>query len=171
LLRRTHLDELPQLLNVLRGEMSIVGPRPEQPHYVERLERIIPFYTRRHQLRPGLTGWAQIHCGYAGSERGTMWKLSHDLYYLRHRSFALDVKILLATIVTSCSPPQFREPRQLPFVLGIPAELAEPAAEMLGRDHQLSSAPLLPCRAVCRRPRNSCAKGAKRPRRSSPLLA
>jgi exopolysaccharide biosynthesis polyprenyl glycosylphosphotransferase len=139
-LRRTHLDELPQLLNVLRGEMSIVGPRPEQPHYVEELERFVPFYMRRHQLRPGLTGWAQIHCGYAGSERGTMWKVSHDLYYLRHRSLALDAKILLATVVTSCAPPQFLEPRHLPFVFGISAELVEPTQEMsLGTAREAAS--------------------------------
>ena len=85
-LRRTHLDELPQLVNVLRGEMSLVGPRPEQPEFVDRLEQILPFYQRRHLMRPGITGWAQVRCGYAGSDVGSAWKLCHDLYYAKHRS-------------------------------------------------------------------------------------
>ena len=80
------LDELPQLVNVLRGEMSLVGPRPEQPEFVDRLERALPFYQRRHLIRPGITGWAQIRCGYAGSDIGSAWKLCHDLYYAKHRS-------------------------------------------------------------------------------------
>ncbi|HEV7614847.1 MAG TPA: exopolysaccharide biosynthesis polyprenyl glycosylphosphotransferase [Solirubrobacterales bacterium] len=93
-LRRTHFDELPQLLNVLKGEMSIVGPRPEQPGFVEALEESVPFYSRRHVARPGITGWAQVGCGYAGSHEGTLWKLSHDLYYLKHRSLTFDLLIL-----------------------------------------------------------------------------
>ena len=88
-LRRTHLDELPQVLNVLRGEMSVVGPRPEQPAFVDRLEQVVPFYQRRHLMKPGLTGWAQVRCGYAGSDIGSAWKVCHDLYYLKHRSIAL----------------------------------------------------------------------------------
>jgi lipopolysaccharide/colanic/teichoic acid biosynthesis glycosyltransferase len=99
-LRRTHLDELPQLLNVLRGEMSLVGPRPEQPEFVERLERALPFYQRRHLMRPGITGWAQIRCGYAGSDIGSAWKLCHDLYYAKHRSLGLDLLILFETLST-----------------------------------------------------------------------
>ena len=94
LLRRTHLDELPQLLNVLRGEMSLVGPRPEVPEFVERLEQTLPFYGRRHLVKPGLTGWAQVRVGYAGSDLGSAWKLCHDLYYVKHRSLALDLMIL-----------------------------------------------------------------------------
>jgi exopolysaccharide biosynthesis polyprenyl glycosylphosphotransferase len=117
-LRRSHLDELPQLLNVLRGEMSLVGPRPEQPQYVEQLERSVRFYSRRHQLRPGLTGWAQLHCGYAGSERGTAWKLSHDLFYLRHRSLSLDLKILAMTLTAPFSRHQFAELEHRPLVFG-----------------------------------------------------
>jgi exopolysaccharide biosynthesis polyprenyl glycosylphosphotransferase len=93
-MRRTHCDELPQILNVLKGEMSIVGPRPEQPNFVETLEESIPFYSRRHVVRPGITGWAQVGCGYAGSHEGTLWKLSHDLYYLKHRSLTFDFLIL-----------------------------------------------------------------------------
>jgi lipopolysaccharide/colanic/teichoic acid biosynthesis glycosyltransferase len=98
LLRRTHLDELPQLANILKGDMSLVGPRPEQPEFVERLEAIVPFYHRRHLIKPGLTGWAQIHCGYGGSDIGSAWKVAHDLYYLKHRSLRLDLAILVATV-------------------------------------------------------------------------
>ena len=98
LLRCTHVDELPQLLNVLRGEMSLVGPRPEQPAVVERLERDVPFYQRRHLIRPGITGWAQIRCGYARSESGSIWKHCHDLYYLKHRSIRIDLWILLVSV-------------------------------------------------------------------------
>jgi exopolysaccharide biosynthesis polyprenyl glycosylphosphotransferase len=99
-LRRTHLDELPQLVNVLRGDMSLVGPRPEQPEFVDRLERMLPFYQRRHLIRPGITGWAQIRCGYAGSDIGSAWKLCHDLYYAKHRSTAVDLLILGETFAT-----------------------------------------------------------------------
>jgi lipopolysaccharide/colanic/teichoic acid biosynthesis glycosyltransferase len=98
LLRCTHLDELPQLFNVFRGEMSLVGPRPEQPAVVEQLERDVPFYQRRHLVRPGITGWAQIRCGYARSESGSVWKHCHDLYYLKHRSIAIDLRILVVSL-------------------------------------------------------------------------
>ena len=100
LLRRAHLDEMPQLINVIKGEMSLVGPRPEQPEFVDRLEDMIPFYQRRHLLKPGITGWAQVRCGYAGSDIGSAWKLSHDLYYLKQRSMAFDLAILLETLRT-----------------------------------------------------------------------
>jgi lipopolysaccharide/colanic/teichoic acid biosynthesis glycosyltransferase len=100
LLRRTHLDELPQLVNVIRGEMSLVGPRPEQPVFVDRLEGMLPFYQRRHLMRPGITGWAQIRCGYAGSDVGSAWKLCHDLYYAKHRSIGVDLLILCETFAT-----------------------------------------------------------------------
>jgi lipopolysaccharide/colanic/teichoic acid biosynthesis glycosyltransferase len=96
-LRRTHLDELPQLVNVLRGDMSLVGPRPEQPEFVERLEREVPFYQRRHLIRPGISGWAQVRCGYARSDAGSEWKHCHDLFYLKHRSISLDMWILAKT--------------------------------------------------------------------------
>jgi exopolysaccharide biosynthesis polyprenyl glycosylphosphotransferase len=97
LLRRTHLDEIPQLVNVARGEMSVVGPRPEQPEFVERLEHTLPHYSRRHLIKPGLTGWAQVRCGYAGSDTGSEWKLCNDLFYLKHQSLGLDVAILAET--------------------------------------------------------------------------
>jgi exopolysaccharide biosynthesis polyprenyl glycosylphosphotransferase len=97
-LRRTHIDELPQLWNILRGEMSLVGPRPEQLSFVTRLEATLPFYQRRHLIRPGLTGWAQVRCGYAGSEDGAAWKLCNDLYYVKYRSLGLDLLVLIETI-------------------------------------------------------------------------
>lgn len=119
-LRRSHLDELPQLLNVIRGEMTIVGPRPEQPTFVESLEESVPFYNRRHTLRPGITGWAQVSCGYAGSHEGALWKLSHDLYYLKHRSFTFDLLILGETLRTLVADAQFQPDLQLPtFVYSV----------------------------------------------------
>jgi exopolysaccharide biosynthesis polyprenyl glycosylphosphotransferase len=99
-LRKLHIDELAQLYNVLRGEMSIVGPRPEQPNIVSRLEEGIAFYSRRHLIKPGLAGWAQLRCGYARTERGSAWKLCHDLYYLKHRSLRFDIVILVRTFLT-----------------------------------------------------------------------
>ena len=97
LMRLLRLDELPQLWNVLRGEMSIVGPRPERPEFFEQLEAEVPFWTQRQLLRPGITGWAQIRAAYAADTLGTVEKLSYDLWYLRHRSIVLDVIICLKT--------------------------------------------------------------------------
>ncbi|MDX6632080.1 MAG: hypothetical protein QOG26_85, partial [Solirubrobacterales bacterium] len=97
-LRRTHIDELPQLWNVLRGEMTMVGPRPERPQLVTELEGQFRYYERRHLMKPGLTGWAQVRCGYAGSDRGSAWKLCHDLYYLKHRSIWFDLLIVAETL-------------------------------------------------------------------------
>jgi len=117
-LRKSHLDELPQLWNVIRGEMSLVGPRPEQPEFVDRLERSVPFYQRRHMVRPGITGWAQVRCGYAGSDVGSAWKLCHDLYYLKHRSMVFDVVILGETFRTLFSDRRHAiEPRHTSFIL------------------------------------------------------
>lgn len=98
-LRRLHIDELPQIVNVLRGDMTLVGPRPEQPAITAELERKFPHYSRRLLVKPGVTGWAQVRCGYAGSELGTAWKLCHDLFYLKHRSTLIDLLIMLETIV------------------------------------------------------------------------
>ena len=106
-LRRTHLDEMPQLINVLRGEMSLVGPRPEQPAIVSILEQTIPFYARRHLVIPGITGWAQVECGYAGSTLGTGWKIGHDLYYLRRRTLTFDALILIETLHMLVADRQF----------------------------------------------------------------
>ena len=97
-LRRLHLDELPQLANMLRGDLSLVGPRPEQPTYVQELRDKIPFYDLRHLVRPGLTGWAQVKYGYSGDERGAVEKLQYDFYYLRHQGLALDMKTLGRTL-------------------------------------------------------------------------
>lgn len=97
LLRPTRIDELPQLINILMGDMSFVGPRPERPEFMSELETAIPFYACRHLVRPGLTGWAQIHHPYGSSVEDTRRKLEFDLYYLRRRSPFLDLVILLRT--------------------------------------------------------------------------
>jgi lipopolysaccharide/colanic/teichoic acid biosynthesis glycosyltransferase len=97
-LRRTHLDELPQVINVLRGEEAIVGPRPEQPHYVQLLTEKIPFYDMRHLIRPGLTGWAQVNYPYGGSELDALEKLQYEFYYLRHQGLTLDLRIMVRTL-------------------------------------------------------------------------
>jgi exopolysaccharide biosynthesis polyprenyl glycosylphosphotransferase len=96
-LRKSRLDELPQVVNVLRGEMSLVGPRPERPEFVEQLAREIPFYRARHAVKPGLTGWAQVRYGYGNSVKDARIKLEYDLYYVRHASLYLDAIILLKT--------------------------------------------------------------------------
>lgn len=97
-LRRSHLDELPQVLNVLRGDLSLVGPRPEQPAYVAELVGKLPFYDLRHLVRPGVTGWAQVKFGYAGSAADALEKLQYEFFYLRRQSLALDVRILGRTV-------------------------------------------------------------------------
>ena len=97
-LRRTRMDELPQLINVLRGEMSIVGPRPERPEFYSTLEAAVPFWTRRHLLKPGITGWAQLRAGYAADEQSTEEKLAYDLWYLRHQSLIVDLLICARTL-------------------------------------------------------------------------
>ena len=99
-LRKTRLDELPQLLNILRGEMSFVGPRPERPEFAFSAEILaqIPFYQVRHSIKPGLTGWAQIKYPYGASIKDTLQKLQYDLYYIKNRSFALEIAIILKTI-------------------------------------------------------------------------
>lgn len=97
-LRRTRLDEIPQLWNVLKGDMSLIGPRPERPEFDILLEKNIPNYKLRNWIRPGLTGWAQINIPYSSSEEDSEIKLSYDLYYIRNRSTWLDAIILLKTI-------------------------------------------------------------------------
>ena len=97
-LRRTHLDELPQVVNVLRGELSIVGPRPEQPQVVSELVDKLPFYRLRHLVRPGLTGWAQVKFQYAGTQEETLEKLQYEFYYLRRQGLGLDLRIVGRTI-------------------------------------------------------------------------
>ena len=97
-LRRTRVDELPQFWNVLRGEMSIIGPRPERPEFVERLAKEIPMYLQRHWLKPGITGWAQINFPYGASVEDSREKLCYDLYYLKHTSLLLDLHIAVRTL-------------------------------------------------------------------------
>lgn len=98
ILRRYRLDELPQLWNVLKGDMSIVGPRPEQVAFARQFEKEIPFYQWRHRVKPGITGWAQVQQGYAAGVEDTIEKLEYDLYYVKHLSFWLDVFIMLRTV-------------------------------------------------------------------------
>ncbi|WP_428408091.1 exopolysaccharide biosynthesis polyprenyl glycosylphosphotransferase [Hyphococcus sp.] len=97
-IRKFRIDEIPQAINVLRGEMSFVGPRPERPEFVRELEREIPLYHCRHLVKPGITGWAQVKYEYAASVEGARTKLRYDLYYIRHLSPALDLMIVLMTI-------------------------------------------------------------------------
>jgi sugar transferase (PEP-CTERM system associated) len=96
-LRRARLDELPQLWNVLRGEMSFVGPRPERPFFVEQLRKVIPFYDERHSVKPGITGWAQVKFRYGSSLEDAEEKLEYDLYYIKHMSWSFDLGILVYT--------------------------------------------------------------------------
>jgi exopolysaccharide biosynthesis polyprenyl glycosylphosphotransferase len=97
ILRPAGLDELPQLVNVLLGDMSLVGPRPERPHFVEIFRRDIPGYMRRHALKPGITGWAQV-CGWRG-DTSIRKRVEHDLYYLQHWTLGFDLKILFLTVI------------------------------------------------------------------------
>ena len=90
--RKTRLDEVPQLINVLRGDMSMIGPRPERPEHVVRLQEKIPFYRTRLIVRPGLTGWAQVRYDYGSNDEDALIKLQYDLYYIRHQSLILDLK-------------------------------------------------------------------------------
>jgi lipopolysaccharide/colanic/teichoic acid biosynthesis glycosyltransferase len=98
IIRRSRIDELPQLWNVLRGDMSFVGPRPERPFFVDQLAHQVPYYGARHSVKPGITGWAQVRYGYGGSTEDAVRKLEFDLYYVKNHSLLLDVVILLKTI-------------------------------------------------------------------------
>jgi sugar transferase (PEP-CTERM system associated) len=97
MIRKLRLDEIPQMLNVLKGEMSFVGPRPERPFFVDILSEI-PFYSERHVIKPGITGWAQIWYHYGASKEDALQKLKYDLYYIKHMSFILDLTIIFDTI-------------------------------------------------------------------------
>jgi exopolysaccharide biosynthesis polyprenyl glycosylphosphotransferase len=97
-LRRTRLDELPQVINVIKGEMSIVGPRPERPEFVGELMRQLPIYRARHFVKPGITGWAQVRFSYGSSVEDARIKLEYDLYYIKHQGVFLDLLILLKTL-------------------------------------------------------------------------
>jgi lipopolysaccharide/colanic/teichoic acid biosynthesis glycosyltransferase len=98
IIRLTRLDELPQLWNVMRGDMSFVGPRPERPFFVEQLARDIPFYLQRHAVKPGITGWAQVKYRYGSTVEDAMEKLRYDLYYIKHLSIFFDLTIVLDTV-------------------------------------------------------------------------
>ncbi|MEA3248868.1 MAG: sugar transferase [Patescibacteria group bacterium] len=100
ILRHTHLDELPQLWNIMKGDMSFVGPRPERPEFVGELEKMVPYYSLRHLVRPGVSGWAQINYRYGASVDDATRKLAYDLYYIKHRNHLLDLKIGLKTAAT-----------------------------------------------------------------------
>ena len=141
-LRATRLDEIPQLLNVLRGEMSLVGPRPERPEFVATLTAQIPFYQERLLVPPGITGWAQIQYPYAASVEAARLKLQFDLYYIKHMSLALDLTILLKTVKT--------------ILVGMRHSADEPAAQQpaLGEDDPG------PLRVLPGAPPNSASKSA-----------
>jgi sugar transferase (PEP-CTERM system associated) len=97
-MRKTRIDELPQILNVFKGEMSFVGPRPERPYFVEQLIEVVPYYNVRHSVKPGITGWAQVRYGYGSSAEDALQKLQYDLYYVKNNSLFLDVLILIDTL-------------------------------------------------------------------------
>jgi exopolysaccharide biosynthesis polyprenyl glycosylphosphotransferase len=120
-MRRLRLDELPQLWNVLSGDMSLVGPRPERPEFLAELSQHLPFWTRRHLIKPGLTGWAQVRQGYAASADETSTKLSYDFWYLRHRSLTVDLAILLRTMLVVVHGDGARRPAATP----VPAAIAD----------------------------------------------
>jgi exopolysaccharide biosynthesis polyprenyl glycosylphosphotransferase len=98
ILRKTRLDEIPQLYNVLKGDMCFIGPRPERPEFVEKLKQVIPFYSQRHFIKPGLTGWAQVKYPYGASVEDAIEKLRYDLYYIKNMSVNLEILIILETI-------------------------------------------------------------------------
>jgi sugar transferase (PEP-CTERM system associated) len=96
-IRKLRIDEIPQMINVLKGEMSFVGPRPERPFFTEQLKKEIPFYSERHSIKPGITGWAQICYPYAASKEDQLEKLKYDLYYVKHMSIFFDLRVILKT--------------------------------------------------------------------------
>ena len=98
LIRKIRFDELPQLFNVLRGEMSIVGPRPERPEFVKTFDEKIPYYRQRHAVRPGITGWAQINYKYGDTLEDVIAKLEYDLYYIKNMCWSLDTYIIFHTV-------------------------------------------------------------------------
>ena len=99
-MRKSRIDELPQFFNVLKGDMAVIGPRPERPFFVEEIARVMPFYETRHVIKPGLTGWAQVNYSYGESIDESLIKLQYDLYYIKHRSVFLDLSITFKTITT-----------------------------------------------------------------------
>ena len=108
-MRRTRIDEIPQLYNVLRGEMSFIGPRPERPAFVETLNQVISYYDYRHTVKPGVSGWAQINYPYGSSVEDAKRKLEYDLYYIKNYSLFLDIIVLLQTIRVIIRPEPARD--------------------------------------------------------------
>jgi lipopolysaccharide/colanic/teichoic acid biosynthesis glycosyltransferase len=131
-LRRTHLDELPQLLNVLRGEMSLIGPRPERPEFTAKLERALPAYPERLRVRPGVTGLAQVHLPGDTSLASVRIKLAHDLYYIQQLSPGLDVRIMVCTLLRVLGV-SFESIRRLS---GLPSEAAVERAVQIIMDEK-----------------------------------
>jgi exopolysaccharide biosynthesis polyprenyl glycosylphosphotransferase len=127
-LRKTHMNETPQLLQVLKGDMTLVGPRPEPPELVEALGASVPYYERRTLVKPGLTGWAQVRCGYAGSRSGSAWKMCHDLYYVKHRSAGFDLMVLAQTIDALIERNREELMPAPDFILGESTEFRAPVA-------------------------------------------
>ncbi|MFT5436503.1 MAG: exopolysaccharide biosynthesis polyprenyl glycosylphosphotransferase [Ulvibacter sp.] len=99
-LRKSRFDEIPQFINVIKGDMSVIGPRPERPVFVKELSEEIPFYEVRHLVKPGVTGWAQVNANYGSSKEDSLEKLQYDLYYIKHRSLILDISIVIKTLST-----------------------------------------------------------------------
>jgi lipopolysaccharide/colanic/teichoic acid biosynthesis glycosyltransferase len=99
-MRKTRLDEFPQFINILKGDMAIIGPRPERPVFVQEIASVMPFYETRHIIKPGLTGWAQVNYAYGDSMEDSLVKLQYDLYYIKHRSIFLDINITIKTFST-----------------------------------------------------------------------
>ena len=99
-LRKTRIDEFPQFINILKGDMAVIGPRPERPFFVKEIAEIMPFYETRHIIKPGLTGWAQVNYSYGATIDESLIKLQYDLYYIKNRSIFLDLSITFKTITT-----------------------------------------------------------------------
>jgi lipopolysaccharide/colanic/teichoic acid biosynthesis glycosyltransferase len=99
-LRKSRLDEFPQFINILKGDMAVIGPRPERPVFVREIADIMPFYETRHVIKPGLTGWAQVNYSYGATIEDSLIKLQYDLYYIKHRSIFIDINIIIKTLST-----------------------------------------------------------------------
>ena len=100
IIRKLRIDELPQLWNVLKGDMSFVGPRPERPFFVEKLKKTIPYYNEKFTVRPGVTGWAQVKYPYGASEKDALEKLKYELYYIKNMSMVMDLMVIFHTVKT-----------------------------------------------------------------------
>jgi lipopolysaccharide/colanic/teichoic acid biosynthesis glycosyltransferase len=126
ILQRLHINELPQIWQVLKGDMSLVGPRPEQPDLVASLEAEFHYYDRRHLVKPGITGWATVRCGYSGTPIGEAWKLCHDLYYLKRRSLYFDLLIMLETASAIFVPEPMNRPDER-FIVAYRSDTRSPS--------------------------------------------